>query len=1089
MQIAILGPLEVSVGGRKVSLTGPRLRTLLVRLAVDAPKPVSVPELIDAVWEDEPPADAANALQSLMSRLRRAFADPTLITAEPAGYRLDADRSSIDLHRFSELAAQARRLQRDGKPDQALSSCTAALALWRGEPLADADGAAYAHPIISACQNQLLEVTGTRIDALLDLGRGAETIGELDQLISSHPLRERFVAQQIRALAGAGRVSEALAAYEKCRRYLADELGSDPGPELQQLHLALLRGDLPTAPVAESAAARPQQRTNLRAGLTSFIGREPELARIADSLASARLVTIVGPGGAGKTRIATEAALHWMQDQDQPAWMIELAPVGSPENIPGAMLGALGIGDPSLHERSERVGTDELQRLLDHLSATNCLLVVDNCEHLIDGVARLVEELLMLAPGVRVLATSREPLALTAETLCPLPPLTLPPVGTGVDQAAEYAAVRLWIDRASAIVPGYRLSEDDLPAVVEIVRRLDGLPLAIELAAARLRVLPVDEIARLLSDRFRLLTGGNRTSLPRHRTLRAVVEWSWDLLTDSERLLAERLAIFPAGANIESATAICADGRLPADDIADLMINLADKSLLQHATGTPFRFRMLETIREYGIERLDERGELAIARSRHADYFFDLVLELEPQFRDHRQRGARLVMDRERGNILAGLRYLIDGGDPHRALIMVLGLYWHYQIRDQEQELSYWMDQVIAANADRDEPLLAYAEALQTMGELQRVRVHDTQRTKKTLKNVITRLNDAPEPPFPGLEVLRARLPIFLADGIPPMELLADRAAETEDPWIRGAILAAASWVAENVGSWDAMAHYTDQAYQAFSQTGDAWGLSAVLSQRAQLLTIEGRTDDAIAALEQALELAPAIGGGDDLLITHLRLAGLEIRRGDPVAAREHVRLMRASGANSTMDREKDLLCDSVDAIVLLAEGRNAEASELAVRLRNGIDDEMLVNRFSAHAAAIALASTAQVELALVPAAEETSGAGERTRQALADLRRGYPAAVITQDVPILAEFAAVVAAAAYAVGRPALAARLLGGSARTVGIEQLSDPRQLRLADQLRTSLGADCFDDQFASGQKLTSDEVVELMDPETLDTTPDP
>jgi len=1087
VQIAILGPLEVSLGGRKVALAGARLRTLLVRLAVDAPKPVPIGELIEAVWDDEPPADAANALQSLVSRLRRAFGEPALITAEPAGYRLEVDRSSIDLHRFAELAGQAGRLQRQARPEDALEACTAALALWRGEPLLDAGDAPYAHPIVTACLNYRVEVVSTRIDALLDLGRGAEVISELDELIDTHPLRERFVAQQLRALAATGRVNEALAAYEKCRRRLADELGSDPGPELQQLHLALLRGDLPVVAARPSPPPKPEPRTNLRAGLTSFIGRKPELARIAEALESARLVTIVGPGGAGKTRIATEAALQWMRDHDQPSWMVELAPIGTPENIPGALLGALGLGDPSLRERSERTGSDELQRLLDHLSTTQCLLVVDNCEHLIDGVARLVEDLLVAAPGVRVLATSREPLALTAETLCPLPPLRLPPDEIGIDQATRYAAVRLWVDRASAIVGGYRLDEADLPAVMEILRRLDGLPLAIELAAARLRVLPVSEIARLLSDRFRLLTGGNRTSLPRHRTLRAVVEWSWDLLSDSERLLAERLAIFPAGAGIESATAICADQRLQADEIGDLMINLADKSLLEPSDGAPVRFRMLETIREYGAERLAERSELAAARARHADYFYDLVLELEPQLRDHRQRAAREIMDTERGNVLAALRFLIDGADPHRALIMVLALYWQYQIRDQETELGYWLGEVIAANEGRDEPLLVYAEAIHKMSNRELLEF-DSVQARAVMADLVDRMRQAPEPPFAGLIVLREQLPIYLgAERGVSMAELVDRADDVEDRWVRGAIYAAASWMAENLGDREQMARFTDAAYDAFSRTGDVWGLSAVLGQRAQLLTLDGETDKAIEALHEVLNLAPEIGSGDDVLLTHLRLAALELRRGRTAAAREQVQRMRESNRNSAMERERELLCGSVEAAVLVDEGRTAEASDFVARMRAMIDDRLLTNRFSAHASSMALASGAHVELAIDrlehPAGGPASGESQlrpRVQQAIDDLRRGYAAALATEDVPILAEFAVATAAAAQAVGDDERAARLLGGSAGLVGIDRLTDPRQVGVAERLRADLGDVVYEELFAAGRALDRAELDALMDP---------
>jgi predicted ATPase/DNA-binding SARP family transcriptional activator/tetratricopeptide (TPR) repeat protein len=1090
VQIAILGPLEVTVDGRRVSLAGARLRTLVVRLALDAPKPVSTSELIDAVWSDEPPVDATNALQSLVSRLRRAVGDPSAVVAEPAGYRLAVDRTAIDLHRFTDLAGRAGGLQRAGRSGEALAACDSALQLWRGEPLVDAAGAEYAHPVITACLSYRLGLVSTRIDALLDLGRGAEVITELDELISSHPLREGFVAQQMRALAGAGRVSEALSAYERFRRYLAAELGSDPGPEVQRLHLALLRGELPA-----SAVAAPQPRpagppTNLRPGLTSFIGREAELARITESLAASRLTTIVGPGGAGKTRTASEAARRWMRDHDQPAWMIELAPIGGPENLPGAMLGALGLGDPGMRERSERTGADELQRLLDHLSTTSCLLVMDNCEHLIDGVAKLVEDLLTLAPGVRVLATSREPLALTAEALCPLPPLQLPPPTVQPDRAADYAAVQLWIDRASAIIPGYRLTGDDLPAVVEIVRRLDGLPLAIELAAARLRALPVGDIARLLSDRFRLLTGGNRTSLPRHRTLRAVVEWSWDLLTDAERLLAERLAIFPAGAGIDSATAICADDRLPADQIADLMINLADKSLLEHSSSTPVRFRMLETIREYGIERLDERGELAGARTRHTAFFFDLVIDLEPQMRDHRQQRARMTMDTERGNILAALQFLIDGGDPHRALIMTLGLYWQFQVRDQESELGYWANQVIAANKGRDEPLLVYAEALAVLSDRELLTVGDDgDRARRLMAGLVERMDRAPEPPFAGLRVLREQLPLYLGaeSGVSIDDLVA-RAASVDDPWVRGAIYAAASWMAENIGDRERMARYTAEAHEAFSTTGDAWGLSAVLSQRAQLFTLEGKTDQAVEALEQALDLAPVIGAGDDLMISHLRLAGLEVRRNNLDAARRHIEEMRRTRRDSSMERERELLCDAVDAVVLLAEGRYDEASDFVAGLRGRIDESLLINRFSAHASALALGSAAQVELSLdhlehPDPPTDRADTRPRLQRAMTDLRSAYRAAVITEDVPILAEFAAVTAAAAEAVGEPELAARLLGSSIRLVGMDRMTDPRHLELADRVRTRLGSEAFDQAFAAGRSLGRPEIIDLMDPGRL------
>ena len=384
-----------------------------------------------------------------------------------------------------------------------------------------------------------------------------------------------------------------------------------------------------------------------------------------------RLTTLIGAGGSGKTRLAVEAAHRWVDAHEEPAWLIELAPVTDPDDLAATLLGVLVGRDARVTERADRFGQDARDRLLDRLREAPCLLVMDNCEHLIDPVARLIDDILATAPGVRVLATSRELLGLTGEVLCALAPLPLPSEDVVLSDAPGYPAVRLWLDRAAAVRPDFRLDDATLRSVVEIVRRLDGLPLAIELAAARLRVLPVADIARRLSDRFRLLTGGNRTSLPRHRTLRAVVEWSWDLLTDPERLLAERLAVFPAGADAASAAAVCGDPRLPSGDVEPLLTWLVDKSLLQAESAelagvTEVRYRMLETLREYGIERLAERDELPAARLAHAEHYAAVVIDCEPILRSRGQLSALARLAVERDNVSAALRYLADAAGANR---------------------------------------------------------------------------------------------------------------------------------------------------------------------------------------------------------------------------------------------------------------------------------------------------------------------------------------------------------------------------------------------------------------------------------------
>lgn len=644
VRVAVLGPLELDVNDVATHLAGTRLRAAVCRLAVAVPRPVGVDELIDAVWDGRPPGAAAHALQSLITRLRGVLGGAGSVLMDARGYRLPLAPEAVDALVFQDLLARGRRAAREADHASALTSFEQALALWRGPALTGVPDAPYVAGLTAELENLRLDAHAGRFAAALSIGRADEVVADLRRTVDENPLRENFAAQLITALAATGRSADALAGYERIRRELAGQLGADPGPELRDLHQRLLGGAL-----ADRAPMRRRVPRGLGAPLTSFVGRETELDRVRSSVAEHRLTTLVGPGGAGKTRLATEVARGWSAGGRREAWLVELAPVTSGTGLVRAVLDAIGLREARL--RPEQSGQDDRERLLDAVRESAGLLVVDNCEHLLGAVAELVADLAAAGPDLRVLATSREPLGLTGEALTRVPPLALPPIAADPGQAARYPAARLFLDRAATARPDFVLDDGTVEAVVAVVRGLDGLPLAIELAAARLRVLPVGEIARRLSDRFRLLTGGDRAALPRHRTLRAVVDWSWELLTEPERLLAERLAVFPGGVTEEAAVAVCADDLVPSEDVGELLMTLTEKSLLRPPHDTPLRYRMLETIREYGLERLTAQGLAGAARDRHARYFARLVDALEPVLRGSEQLGA-----------LATLR----GGDQRR---------------------------------------------------------------------------------------------------------------------------------------------------------------------------------------------------------------------------------------------------------------------------------------------------------------------------------------------------------------------------------------------------------------------------------------
>ena len=739
--------------GTPVALGGARLRALLTVLALRPGRTVPVGVLVAEVWDGDPPSDAVAALQALVGRLRRALG-ATAVASTDGGYRLCADEEDVDLHRFGALAGEGARALEEGDAAKAADLLDDALALWRGSVLADLpDRTAEA----ARWETRRLEACRARLTAMLALGRAKEALPELAALCREFPLDEPLQALRIRALRDASRPAEALAAYDHVRRALADRLGTDPGPELRSLHRELLdvgmsagAGTSTGPSVGADAGAGTDAGHgagsgsgsgigigigigigegtghghgsnhpaaplgNLRARLTSFVGREGDIEAIRGDLGRARLVTLLGPGGAGKTRLSQEAAERVSGSWPDGVWFAELAPVDDPENVAEAVLNAVGARATVLRgagaeelRAAERHGDDPLVRLADHCARRRMLLLLDNCEHVVEAAAGLAEELLARCPGLTVLATSREPLGVPGEVVRPVEPLPPDP------------AHRLFAERARAVRPGFDPA-DDPSSVAEICRRLDGLPLAIELGAARLRMLTPRQIADRLDDRFRLLTSGSRTVLPRQQTLRAVVDWSWELLDAPERAVLRRLSVFAGGCGLTAAESVCADagqnggngvtshgsvqdsglsaGGSPDDsavasrDVAALLGSLIDKSLVVAAPSPDgdMRYRLLETVAEYAAERLDQAGERATVERRHLVYHRELARTTDPLLRGFGQRAAIARFQLEYENLRTALRRAAAARDEQEMLCLVLSISWFWQMLDLRADIRQW---------------------------------------------------------------------------------------------------------------------------------------------------------------------------------------------------------------------------------------------------------------------------------------------------------------------------------------------------------------------------------------------------------------
>jgi predicted ATPase/DNA-binding SARP family transcriptional activator len=889
VEFRILGPLEVVEGDRRVPVSGTRERALLAILLIHAGEVVSADRLIDELWGSDLPANPSNALQVVVSRVRRALevagAAPQpgeRLTTRKPGYVLHVDPDELDAARFGQLVEQARQIAATDQPRR-VSLLERALSLWRGPALAEFALEEFAREEIARLEEARITAVEMKSAAELSLGRHAELVGQLKALVGSHPLRERLRGLLMLALYRSGRQGEALRVFQEGRKALVDELGVDPGPELQELHQQILLQAASLAAAPQSAVA---PLSNLPAQVTSFVGRHDELKEVRKLLARSRLVTLIGAGGCGKTRLAIEAASAAGGDFPDGVWLAELEAVNDAALVPAALAAAVGIPEGASLGVSGEKSRPLMDRLIDYLRGKEALVVLDNCEHLIEACAQVAGGVLRSAPKVRFLATSRERFGVGGEALLPVPPLGVPgPRQTSLEQLAQSDAVRLFVDRATAVQPAFTLDADTAPAVCHICRRLDGIPLALELAAARVRILPPAEIAARLDDRLSLLTSGSRGALPRHRTLRAAIDWSYDLASAQERELFGRLSVFVGGFTLAAAVEVCADQGAEESDVLDLLARLVDQSLVIPGDGGNARFRMLETLRGYAGQRLTESGTADRLRRRHAEYLLRLAELAEPQLRGHGQPVWLRRLEAERDNISVAIDWALHH-DPEMAVRLSSALAYFWLIGRHRSEVRRRLAE--AVDTARQVSPASRARALAWAAQLACVegRLAEAAAQAQEAYELSTEVGD----PW---WVAMSEMILGLARGLhgeigQAGEFLEEARARFEEmggEWGAALSTMLLGYVSTFAAQHERAVALAHQGLEGFRAAGDQWGQTMALELLGLLARGRGAYGDAIAVYEEALGIARDLGLRDEVPFLLVELADLSVLLGDWEAA------------------------------------------------------------------------------------------------------------------------------------------------------------------------------------------------------------
>jgi predicted ATPase/DNA-binding SARP family transcriptional activator len=814
-EFQLLGAVRAGSDGQVVPLGAPKQRALLAELLLHAGEVLSRDHLVDALWGERPPSSAHNTLQVYVHGLRRALG-PDRIETHGSGYRVRLEPGELDAARFEQLLASAERSLAGGDPGGAVEDVERALALWTGSPLADIADQPVARVQAPRLEELRLRALEVRADARLELEKGAILVPELEALLAEHPYRERLRAQLALALYRAGRQADALETIREARRRLVDDLGVEPGPELQELERAVLRHDPALTLPAREAPARLR---DLPVPPTPLIGRRLEIAAVEALLRreECRLVTLTGPGGTGKTRLALAAASALAPELRDGAAFVDLSQIHERQLVLPTIALALELGE---------------EDLISELRRRSLLLVLDNLEQLGDETGP-VAELLAGAPRLRVLATSRTPLRLSGEREYPVPPLPVPASGAAPEELAANEAVQLFVARAQAVDPSFALTAGTSESVAAICRRLDGLPLALELAAARVRSLTPAALEQRLRRALQLLVAGARDVPPRQRTLRATLDWSHDLLGEPERRLFAHLAVFSGGFLLDDLEAIAGE------ECALELAGLVDASLVRRRDD---RFHLLETVREYAVERLSALGAGPAYRRRHALHYVARAEAAAEKMSTAEEPAAYAFFDAEQENLWAALEWAAEACDLDVELRLACAQRWYWHVRGRLEEGRLVFERLQAATEGADPGLRASALV---RGGLFPYRQGDMAAARDCFEEALALYRQLDD-----------------SDGV--ARSIAELGA-----------------VAVGEGDLERADALYREAIPLFQQLGQPARVATSLSNLAAIASRRSELDDAIDYGLRAIALQRELGDTDGLAISLINTAGAQLERGD----------------------------------------------------------------------------------------------------------------------------------------------------------------------------------------------------------------